>query len=59
MKKNHNENATPRQVSRLKKKSAKEARPKDFFGSMRDDIKILGDITSPATEKDEWECSRD
>jgi prevent-host-death family protein len=31
----------------------------DWIGSMRDSMKILGDIVSPATDEDEWEVLRD
>jgi prevent-host-death family protein len=31
----------------------------DWMGSMRDSMKILGDIVSPATEESEWEVLRD
>jgi prevent-host-death family protein len=31
----------------------------DWIGSMRDEIHILGDIISPATDEDEWEVLRD
>jgi prevent-host-death family protein len=30
-----------------------------LMGSMRDSIKILGDIISPASDEDEWEALRD
>ena len=30
-----------------------------LMGSMRDSIKILGDIISPASDEDEWEVLRD
>ena len=30
-----------------------------LMGSMRDSIKILGDIVSPASDEDEWEVLRD
>jgi prevent-host-death family protein len=36
-----------------------EARQNDWIDSMRDEIKILGDIVSPAGDKDEWEALRD
>ena len=31
----------------------------DWIGSMRDSMKILGDIVSPATDENEWEALRD
>ena len=31
----------------------------DWFGSMKNEIQILGDIVSPATDEDEWEVLRD
>lgn len=31
----------------------------NWLGSMKDEIKILGDIVSPATDEDEWEVLRD
>ena len=31
----------------------------NWMGSMRDQIQILGDIVSPATDEDEWEVLRD
>jgi prevent-host-death family protein len=31
----------------------------DWFGSMKDEIKILGDIISPANNEDDWEALRD
>ena len=30
-----------------------------WLGSMKDEIKILGDIVSPANDEDEWEALRD
>jgi prevent-host-death family protein len=30
----------------------------DWFGSMKDEIQILGDIISPANDEDEWEVLR-
>ena len=30
-----------------------------WIGSMKDSIKITGDIISPATDEDEWEALRD
>ena len=30
----------------------------DWFGSMKGTIEILGDIVSPASDEDEWECLR-
>jgi prevent-host-death family protein len=31
----------------------------DWMGSMKDSMKILGDIVSPATDESEWEALRD
>jgi prevent-host-death family protein len=31
----------------------------DWFGSMKNEIKILGDIISPANDEDDWEVLRD
>ena len=31
----------------------------DWMGSMKDEMKILGDIVSPATDESEWEVLRD
>jgi len=31
----------------------------DWIGSMKDSIKIMGDIVSPATDEKEWEALRD
>jgi prevent-host-death family protein len=35
------------------------ARVKQWMGSMRDSIEIVGDIVSPANEESEWEALRD
>jgi prevent-host-death family protein len=35
------------------------ARQSDWIDSMRDEIKILGDIVSPASDENEWEVLRD
>lgn len=35
-----------------------KAGPEDWFGSMKDEIQILGDIISPANDEDEWEVLR-
>ena len=32
---------------------------KSWIGSMKDSMKITGDIMSPATDEDEWEVLRD
>jgi len=51
--------------SKLKKQAEPEprrkpkTRPLHFFGSMKGEIKILGDIISPANDEDEWEVLRD
>ncbi len=31
----------------------------DWIGSMKDEIEILGDIVSPASDENEWEVLRD
>ena len=31
----------------------------DWFGSMKNEIKILGDIISPANDESDWEVLRD
>ncbi|MGA2414678.1 MAG: type II toxin-antitoxin system prevent-host-death family antitoxin [Candidatus Sulfotelmatobacter sp.] len=31
----------------------------EWFGSMKDQIEILGDIISPANDEDDWEVMRD
>lgn len=36
-----------------------EAQGADWFGSMKGEIQILGDIISPANDEDEWEVLRD
>ena len=36
-----------------------ERTDKDWFGSMKGQIEILGDIISPANDEDEWEVLRD
>jgi len=36
-----------------------EAPAGDWIGSMKDSIKILGDIISPADEESDWEALRD
>ena len=33
--------------------------PKDWIGSMKGQVKILGDIISPASDPDDWEVLRD
>ena len=33
--------------------------PKDWMGSMKGQIKILGDIISPASDPEDWEVLRD
>lgn len=33
--------------------------PGDWIGSMKDTMKILGDIVSPANEEQDWEALRD
>lgn len=45
-------------VAEVSPPSAK-AQGTDWFGSMKDEIKILGDIISPASDEDEWEVLRD
>jgi len=36
-----------------------QAQGADWFGSMKGEIQILGDIISPANDEDEWEVLRD
>jgi len=36
-----------------------EAPAGDWIGSMKDSIKILGDVVSPADEESDWEALRD
>ena len=36
-----------------------EAPAGDWIGSMKDSIKILGDVISPADEESDWEALRD
>jgi hypothetical protein len=31
----------------------------DWIGSMKDEIEILGDIVSPASDENDWEVLRD
>jgi prevent-host-death family protein len=45
-------------VAEVSPPSAK-AQGSDWFGSMKDEIQILGDIISPANDADEWEVLRD
>jgi antitoxin (DNA-binding transcriptional repressor) of toxin-antitoxin stability system len=33
--------------------------PKDWMGSMKGEVKILGDIISPASDPEDWEVLRD
>jgi prevent-host-death family protein len=33
--------------------------PRDWMGSMKDTIQILGDIVSPANEESDWEVLKD
>jgi prevent-host-death family protein len=33
--------------------------PRDWMGSMKDSIEILGDIVSPASDETDWEALRD
>jgi prevent-host-death family protein len=35
------------------------ARSNDWIGSMKDEMEIVGDIVSPASEPDDWEVLRD
>jgi prevent-host-death family protein len=39
--------------------SSPEFSRESWIGSMKDEIKILGDIISPANDEDEWEVNRD
>jgi hypothetical protein len=36
-----------------------KAQGADWFGSMKDEIQILGDIISPANDERDWEVLRD
>jgi len=36
-----------------------EKRAHDWLGSMKDEIRVLGDIISPASGPDDWEVLRD
>ena len=36
-----------------------KAAPKDWMASMKGEVRILGDIISPATDPDDWEVLRD
>lgn len=36
-----------------------DSRQADWIDSMKDEIQILGDIVSPASDEDEWEVLRD
>lgn len=44
-------------VAEVSPPSAK-AQGADWFGSMKNEIQILGDIVSPANDEDEWEALR-
>jgi len=35
-----------------------DGQPEDMFGCMRDEMKIVGDILSPATPLEDWEVLR-
>lgn len=56
---------TPLRVTRFGKPVAEVIPPtviqdrSAWIGSMKDSIEILGDIVSPANDKDEWEVLRD
>ena len=39
--------------------AAPEAGAREWIGSMKDTMKIVGDIVSPANDEDEWEALRD
>jgi prevent-host-death family protein len=39
--------------------SSEESSKKTWIGSMKDEIKIVGDIISPANDANEWEANRD
>jgi len=45
--------------SRRKPKSTARIDRKSWFGSMRDSVRILADIISPAKDESEWEFLRD
>jgi prevent-host-death family protein len=36
-----------------------EAGPADWIGSMKDTMKILGDVVSPANDESDWEALKD
>jgi prevent-host-death family protein len=36
-----------------------EAGPADWIGSMKDTLKILGDVVSPANDESDWEALKD
>jgi prevent-host-death family protein len=36
-----------------------QAGPADWIGSMKDTMKIVGDIVSPANDESDWEALRD
>lgn len=38
---------------------SQEERTRDWLGSMKDKIEIVGDIISPANDPDDWEVLRD
>jgi prevent-host-death family protein len=38
---------------------APETRSSDWIGSMKDSMKIVGDIVSPANDEKDWEVLRD
>lgn len=55
---------TPLLITRFGKPIAEVIPPSpkpvgDWIGSMRDCMKIVGDIVSPATDESEWEVLRD
>lgn len=54
----------PIQITRFGKPVAEvvpvtPARPRDWMGSMKNEIKIRGDIVSPANDESDWEVLRD
>ncbi len=54
----------PLRITRFGKPVAEVVPPsaetsRDWIGSMANEIKIIGDIVSPANDPDEWEAIRD
>lgn len=51
----------PKKPTKPKKKvvPTSEGKKAGWFGSMKGEIEVLGDIVSPANDEDEWEVLRD